>query len=218
MHVLVEAQIHRKVGDIDEVAWLPRSIAGALLRKFPGAHDFGVEGDDVDAIETARNFVVVSGRVRVGRHEGKDERRGGRQGPGSRDLFEVRPEAEQLHFAKGLKLQKRLVAGHDGVRAAGNGTFQNPVIGLIGENRELAAGLDDDRQVGKKDRNVRQFFGIAREFPRKDAQQFIQNRLEKEKLVSFFDDPAKRDVRASARKNQRRHRNVGVEADFHCRR
>ena len=69
VHVLVEAQVHREVGDIDEVAWLPRPIAGVLLRKLPGVHDFGFEGDDKDAIEATRNFVFAGSRGSVGRHE-----------------------------------------------------------------------------------------------------------------------------------------------------
>ena len=62
---------------------------------------------------------------------------------------------------------------------------------------------------------MRQFLGIAREFPGENAQKFIEDQLGKKKLVSFFNDPAKRDVRPPAGENQGRHQNVGVEDDLH---
>jgi hypothetical protein len=65
--MLVEAQVHGEVGDIDEVARLTRTIARILFRKFPCADDFGFEGDDVNAIEAAGGFFEVVRRVGYGR-------------------------------------------------------------------------------------------------------------------------------------------------------
>ena len=60
-------------------------------------------------------------------------------------------QAEQLHVAKGLERQDCLVASHDRVGAAGNGTFQNPVVGFIGKDCNLAAGFE---RMDRSERNT----------------------------------------------------------------
>ena len=67
---------------------------------------------------------------------------------------------------------------------------RNAVVGLIGEHCEFAAGFDDNRQVGKKDGDMRQFLGFTGEFPGENAQKFIQNRFGKKEPVFFFNNSA----------------------------
>lgn len=58
-HVLVEAQIDGKVGDVHEVTRLPRPIVWIAPRKLAGAHDFGCDRDNENTMDAARNFFVA---------------------------------------------------------------------------------------------------------------------------------------------------------------
>ena len=59
VHVLVEAQINGKVGDIGVVARLPATVTRILLRELAGVDDVRLEGDDIDGVQTGGGFVLV---------------------------------------------------------------------------------------------------------------------------------------------------------------
>src|SRR3954470_9845465 len=96
---------------------------------------------------------------------------------------EIVRQAQDAHAAVFLQREKRLVAGHYGLRPARDGAFEDAVVGRVLQYGEAPARFDDRRDVGEKERDAGKLFSVPGKLAGKNAKKLIQDRPGKKKLI-----------------------------------
>ena len=78
--------------------------------------------------------------------------------------IQILAKTDDVDAAVLVQREQRMVSGHYGFSTAGEGTLENPVVWLVLYDLQSPARVDVMRKVREKYRDVRELFGVAREF------------------------------------------------------
>ena len=114
--------------------------------------------------------------------------------------------------------QHRTIPGDDDLRASGKRTFQDSIVGLVGEHGQRFSRLDEFTHLGKKDGDARERLAVMGKLPGENGEELVENGSGKGERILAVDDLSERLVTSSAWQRKRRYQHVRVEYDPHARR